>query len=140
MLLVVFRWLKVLTIREIAISHFENGRKAPEIARLLANKVHRTTIHRWISRFKQSSSIGVRTTSGRPYIFLEKVKRLMVKFTMKCYCPSTRRKVTNYLDIRAGVFSKMVRARTLITELNHGARRTSRFSSQRKSGRPTHRS
>jgi transposase len=58
--------VKSVDLREIAISHFENGKKAPEIARLLANKVHRTTIHRWISRFKQSSSIGVRTTSGRP--------------------------------------------------------------------------
>ena len=53
-------------VRDIAISHFENGKKAPEIAKLLANKVHRSTIDRWLHRYKQSGSIYVKSKSGRP--------------------------------------------------------------------------
>jgi transposase len=53
-------------LRNVAISHYESGKKAPEIAKLLANKVDRTTIHRWLCRYKQSGLISVKSKSGRP--------------------------------------------------------------------------
>ena len=40
-------------LREVVISHFKNGIKAPEIAKLLADKVHRTTIHRWLRQIRK---------------------------------------------------------------------------------------
>ncbi|CAF3450178.1 unnamed protein product, partial [Rotaria sp. Silwood2] len=58
--------VKINHARDVAISHYKNGKKAPEIAKLLANKVHRSTIDRWIRRYKQSGSIGVKLKSGRP--------------------------------------------------------------------------
>ena len=51
--------------RDIVISHYKNRKKAPEIATLLANKVHRSTIDRWLHRYKQSGSICVKPISGR---------------------------------------------------------------------------
>jgi transposase len=53
-------------IRDVAISHFKDGKKAPEIAKLLANKVHRSTVDRWIHQYQQSGSIAVKPKSGRP--------------------------------------------------------------------------
>ncbi|CAF1076459.1 unnamed protein product [Rotaria sordida] len=41
-------------------------KKAPEIANALANKVHRSTIHHWLRRYKKSGSINVKLQSGRP--------------------------------------------------------------------------
>ena len=38
--------VKSLDLRKVALSHFQNGKKAPEIAKLLANKAHRSTIDR----------------------------------------------------------------------------------------------
>ncbi|CAF3503406.1 unnamed protein product [Rotaria socialis] len=58
--------VKSKDVRDVAMSHFKNGKKAPEIAKLLANKGHRSTIDRWIRRYKQSGSIGVNLKSGRP--------------------------------------------------------------------------
>lgn len=58
--------VKSRDVREIALSHYESGKKAPEIATLLANKVHRTTVHRWIHQYQQSGSIDVKQKSGRP--------------------------------------------------------------------------
>jgi transposase len=52
-------------LRNVVISHYESGKKAPEIAKLLANQVNRTTIHRWLCRYKQSGSISVKRKSGR---------------------------------------------------------------------------
>ena len=49
-------------LRDIAISHYKNGEKAPEITKLLANKVHRSTIDRWLH---QSASIYVKRKPGR---------------------------------------------------------------------------
>ena len=43
-------------LRDISISHYKNGEKAPEISKLLANKVHQSTIDRWLHRYKQSGS------------------------------------------------------------------------------------
>ncbi|CAF4658723.1 unnamed protein product, partial [Rotaria sp. Silwood2] len=37
-------------LRGIAITHQNNGKKAPEIVVLLAKQVHRISIHRWICR------------------------------------------------------------------------------------------
>ena len=39
--------------REVATSHFKNGKKAPEIAKLLADEIHRTTIHRWLREIRK---------------------------------------------------------------------------------------
>jgi len=47
--------VKSKDVRDIAISHYKNGKKAPEIAKLLANKVHRSTIDRWLHRYKKSN-------------------------------------------------------------------------------------
>ena len=52
-------------LRDIAISHYTNGKKAPEISKLLANKVHQGTIDRWLHRYKQSGSIYVKRKPGR---------------------------------------------------------------------------
>ncbi|CAF4918142.1 unnamed protein product, partial [Rotaria sp. Silwood1] len=41
-------------VRDLVISHFESGKKAPEIVKMLAGKVHRATVNRWIQRYKQS--------------------------------------------------------------------------------------
>ena len=49
---------------DIAISHYEDGIKAPEISKLLANKLHRSMIDRWLHRYKQSRSIYVKRKSG----------------------------------------------------------------------------
>jgi hypothetical protein len=32
--------VKSLDLREVAVSHYKNGKKAPEIAKLLANKIY----------------------------------------------------------------------------------------------------
>ena len=53
-------------LRDISISHYKNGKKAPEITKLLANKVHQSTIDRWLHRYKQSGSIYVKRKPGRP--------------------------------------------------------------------------
>ena len=36
------KMVKSLDLRKVALSHFQNGKEAPEIAKLLANKVHRS--------------------------------------------------------------------------------------------------
>jgi transposase len=66
-------------MREVAISHYKAGKKAPEIANLLANKVHRSTIDRWLHRYKQSGSIYVKQKSGRPKTGRTKQKIHFVK-------------------------------------------------------------
>lgn len=58
--------VKSLDVRSIALSHYESGKNAPEIANLLANTVHRSTVDRWIHRYEQSGSIEVKKKSGRP--------------------------------------------------------------------------
>lgn len=57
---------KSLDVRSIALGHYKSGKKAPEIAKLLANTVHRSTVDRWIRKFEQSGSIQVKKRSGRP--------------------------------------------------------------------------
>ncbi|CAF2127356.1 unnamed protein product [Rotaria magnacalcarata] len=56
---------KSADIRDIVIAHYKNGKKAPEISNMLANKVHRTTVHRWIQRFNQSGSVDAHVSPGR---------------------------------------------------------------------------
>lgn len=58
--------VKSKDLREVAISHFQKGKKASEIATLLGNKVHHITIHRWLSQFKESGEIEVKKKFGRP--------------------------------------------------------------------------
>ena len=48
------KMVKGLDLRKAALSHFQNGKKAPEIAKLLANKVDRSTIDRWLLRYQQT--------------------------------------------------------------------------------------
>ena len=78
-------------IRDVAISHFKNGKKAPEIARLLANKLRKSKVDRWIRQLQQSGSIAIKPKSGRPrtgrtkrLINLVK-KSLIPKFPGKVY-------------------------------------------------------
>ena len=67
--------VKSKDLREVAISHFKNAKKAAEIAKLLADKVHRSTIHRWLDRFESSGSVGVKKKSGRSKT--DRTKRLI---------------------------------------------------------------
>jgi transposase len=51
-------------LRDAAVvSHYKNGKKAPEVARLLANRIHRSTIDRWLGRYKQSGSVDIKPQS-----------------------------------------------------------------------------
>ncbi|CAF1610322.1 unnamed protein product [Rotaria magnacalcarata] len=52
-------------LRNVAITHYQNGRNASEISTTLANKVHHVTIHRGIQRFNQSGLVNARKSSGR---------------------------------------------------------------------------
>ena len=61
-----FDMVKSHDLRDITISHYKNGKKAPQISKLLANKVHRNTIDRWLHRYKQSGSIYAKRKPGRP--------------------------------------------------------------------------
>ena len=74
-----FAIVKSHDIRDIVISHYKNGKKAPEIATLLANKVHRSTIDQWLHRYKQSGSICVKPKSGRPRTTRPKKRIYLVK-------------------------------------------------------------
>ena len=65
--------------RDIVISHCKNGKKAPEIATLLANKVHRSTIDRWLHRYKESGSICVKPIPERPRTASTKKRICLVK-------------------------------------------------------------
>ena len=66
-------------LRDIAASHYKNGIKAPEIPKLLANKVHRSMIDRWLHRYKQPGSIYVKRKPGRPKTGRTKQSILFVK-------------------------------------------------------------
>ena len=59
------KMVKHLDLRKVALSHFQNGKKAPEIAKLLANKVHRSTIDRWLRRYQQTGSFEPKTKLGQ---------------------------------------------------------------------------
>ena len=60
------KMVKSLDLRKVALSYFQNGKKAPEIAKLLANKVHRSTIDRWLCRYQQTGSFEPKPKLGRP--------------------------------------------------------------------------
>ena len=51
--------------RDVVIAHYQNGKNTPEISTMLANKVYRVIVHRWIRRFNQSGSVNARKSSGR---------------------------------------------------------------------------
>ena len=50
----------------MALSHFQNGKKAPETAKLLANKVDRSTIDRVLRQYHQTGSFELKPKLGRP--------------------------------------------------------------------------
>ena len=58
--------VKGLDLRKVALSHFQNGKKTPEIAKLLANKIHRSIIDRWLRRYQQIGSFEPKPKLGRP--------------------------------------------------------------------------
>ena len=58
--------VKSLDLRKMALSHFQNGKKAPEIATLLANRVHRSTIDRRLRRHQQTGSFEPKPKLGQP--------------------------------------------------------------------------
>ena len=66
-------------IRDIVISHCKNGKRASEIATLLVNKLHRSTVDRWLHRYKQHGSICVKPKSGRPTTNRTKERVYLVK-------------------------------------------------------------
>ena len=45
--------MKSIDIRELAISHFKDGKKLSQIAEILKNQAHVSTICRWIANFKK---------------------------------------------------------------------------------------
>lgn len=81
--------VKSLDLREVALSHYEHGKKAPEIAKLLANKVHRSTIDRWLRRYQQSGSLEAKPKSGRPKN--GRTKRLINLVKKRLDCNSRRK-------------------------------------------------
>ena len=76
-------------LQDVAVSHYRNGKKAPKIAKLLANKVHRSTIDRWLARYRQSGSFEAKPKSGRPKT--GRTKRL-INFVQKRLDSNNRRK------------------------------------------------
>ncbi len=50
---------KVQDRLNIVITHYKNRKKAPELSRMLAFKVHRTKFHRYIQEFNQIDSRGL---------------------------------------------------------------------------------
>ena len=71
--------VKSLDLRKVALSHFQNGKKAPEIAKLLANKVHRSTIDHRLPSYQQTSSFEPKPKLGRPKTGLTKRLNNLVK-------------------------------------------------------------
>ena len=55
------------------------GKKPPEISNMLANKVHRTTVHRRIQRFNQSGSVDAHVSPGRRQSGRTKISINLVK-------------------------------------------------------------
>ena len=76
-------------LKDIAISHFLNGKKAPTISKLLANKVHRDTVNRWIREYQNPKRITQKRSVGRPKS--AKTKRL-VNFVKKRLDSNSSRK------------------------------------------------
>ena len=54
-----------LHLRKVALFHFQNGKKAPEMAKFLANNLHRSTIDRWLRRYQQTGSFQSKPKLGR---------------------------------------------------------------------------
>ena len=52
-------------VRNIAITHYKNGKTPTEIAVLLANKVHRSTIVRWTQKYNRTGSFSAEKSTGR---------------------------------------------------------------------------
>ena len=50
---------------DVVIAHYHNGENAPEISTMLADKVHRVTVHRWTQRFNQGGSVTGRKSFRR---------------------------------------------------------------------------
>jgi hypothetical protein len=57
--------MKPKVLKDIVISHFSSGKKAPTIAKMLANKVHRDTVHRWIKDHENPQRVANRKPPGR---------------------------------------------------------------------------
>ena len=66
------KMVKDLHLRKVALSHFQNGKKAPEIAKLLADNIHRSTIDCWLCRYQETGSFEPKLKLGRPKTGLTK--------------------------------------------------------------------
>jgi hypothetical protein len=53
-------------MKDIAISHYLNGKKAPEISKLLCNRVSRMQVDRWIKAHQNPPRVCHQVTRGRP--------------------------------------------------------------------------
>jgi hypothetical protein len=62
----VVRMGKPKVLKDIVISHFLEGKKAPEISELLSNKVHRSTVNRWILDYSNPKRVAQKRPVGRP--------------------------------------------------------------------------
>ena len=80
--------------RDIVIFHYKNGIKAPEMSKLLVDKVHRSTIDRWLHRYKQSGSIYVKWKAGRPKAGLTKQRISFVKKRLDSNIPRKSLRMT----------------------------------------------
>ena len=58
--------MKSIELRKVAISHLKNGKKPAEIWKMLAKKVHLSTIFRWTSRFQKIGNVLPLKSNGRP--------------------------------------------------------------------------
>ena len=76
-------------LQDIAISHFKDGKKAPTIAKLLANKVSRSTVSRWNKDYQNPKRVSQKPSVGRPRIV--RTKRL-VHFVKKRLESASNRK------------------------------------------------
>ena len=71
--------VKSLNLQKVPLSHFQYDKKAPEIAKLLASKVHRSTIDRWLRRYQQTGSFRLKPKLGQPKIGRTKRLNNLVK-------------------------------------------------------------
>ena len=118
--------VKSLHLRKVALSHFQNGKKAPEIAKLLANNVHRSTIDRWLRRYQQTGSFEPKPKLGRPKTGRTKrLKNLVKKRLDSNNTRKTRRTMTKdfnssvqtikrvlNIDLKKNILSKNYQSKT----------------------------
>ena len=86
----------------MTLSNCQDGKKAPEIAKLLANKVYRSTVDRWLRQYQQTGSFELKPKLERPKT--EHTKRLNNLVKKRLDSNNTRKSVrTMVKDINSSV-------------------------------------